>query len=1143
MSNTLKKISKRKIQILIILLVFMFLIVKIGIAKASTESFIITNAEVLTKSTTTDVNKFSFEKCKIITDVTFHQVGDSITYRIKVKNNEETTYTIKSVSDDNENKYIKYVYDNYEGTKLNSKGETTFEITEKYVQENDDIQKRNQSFSVNITFILEDENGNVIEKTVPVNESSKPQTGDNIMVYITIAVMSLIILIIVSNIDRLSRIHRDKDNGKHSGKGLKIFSLLIIGTLLLPTISRAATNSDLIITFEKNIALKDKLIVSYTIGNEKYEKIICYNEKITDLTEPEIPGYEFDGWKKEDGTDFDEDIPIIDDEKIIAKFTPIGYTISYHLEDGTLEEGKTNPTEYTVESDDIELNKPTKEGYIFEGWTGTDLAEKTENVTISNGSIGNREYTANWKKEEYSITFNYNGGIATENPTEYTIESDDIELNKPTKEGYIFEGWTGTDLAEKTENVTILNGSIGNREYIANWSPIDYTIIYEGLTDDEMLTLNNPTIYNAETESIILNNPENRTDADGDEVEKFIGWKENQTVSTNITIPAELGNKVYEAVWVAVDPNIYTVTYNLNDGIVSTENRTSFTKFDTFTLNNPTKRGYTFVGWTGSNGATPETTVTIPIGTRENLNYEANWTEDRYTIIYNLDGGNADNTREYTINSNNITLNIPTKTGYTFKGWTGTDLTQKTLNVTIPSNSVGNREYTANWQANTYTVIFNKNTGSGSMANQEITYDVKTNLKSNVFTKTGYTFAGWNTEADGNGKEYRDKAEVENLITDGEITLYAQWMVNNYEVTFTNDNATYEVQLVKYNEKASKPVDPSKDDATFVGWYLNNNLYDFESNVTENIELIARYYKEPSISLNLKSKYGKGSNVTISANYTVDEYVGLKKIEYYYYKNGTYTSISNINELNIGSYTIYAKVTDNKNNSATASASIQIISKLYDVANVGDYVQYSPTSTNYTSTTYDGITGSINPSATTSWRVLSKNSDGTVDIIPTNIAGKLNYGGNVRPTPGGGNDVDNIVYDEYENSLQLLANSFINSKFATSARAVTESDFATIKNKGLVISDNYAINKKDYTSQSWTGNGEGGANWNYYIYYANVREIKQFTIWYKYAGTGGQSSTAYKIELGVRPIVRLKAGVLENSGDGTSGNPWELTME
>ena len=79
-----------------------------------------------------------------------------------------------------------------------------------------------------------------------------------------------------------------------------------------------------------------------------------------------------------------------------ATWTPITYTISYDLDGGQLAQGDTNPVEYTIESDDITLKNPTKDGYEFAGWTGTDLTQATMTVTIAKGNIGNRTYTATW---------------------------------------------------------------------------------------------------------------------------------------------------------------------------------------------------------------------------------------------------------------------------------------------------------------------------------------------------------------------------------------------------------------------------------------------------------------------------------------------------------------------------------------------------------------------------------------------------------------------------------------------------------------------------------------------------------------------------------------------------------------------------
>ena len=132
----------------------------------------------------------------------------------------------------------------------------------------------------------------------------------------------------------------------------------------------------------------------------------------------------------------------------------------------------------------------------------------------------------------------------------------------------------------------------------------------------------------------------------------------------------------------------------------------------TFTLVNPTREGYTFVGWTGSNGNSPQTTVTIPAGSTGDREYTAHWAPTVYTITYNLDGGSANNPATYTIEDATFTLTNPTRSGYTFTGWTGTDLDEASNEVSIANNSIGNRVYTATWSIITYNISYDLNGGS-----------------------------------------------------------------------------------------------------------------------------------------------------------------------------------------------------------------------------------------------------------------------------------------------------------------------------------------------------------------------------------------------------------------------------------------------
>ncbi len=148
---------------------------------------------------------------------------------------------------------------------------------------------------------------------------------------------------------------------------------------------------------------------------------------------------------------------------LYAKWSLVSYTITYNLNGGTND--PENPTSYTVASGAVTLKAPTRTGYDFAGWTlnGSKITE------IASGSIGSKTLTATWTPITYTITYNLDGGTAS-NPESYTIESESFTLNNPAKTGYTFAGWTGTDLTAVTQAVTIAKGSTGDRVYTANYT-------------------------------------------------------------------------------------------------------------------------------------------------------------------------------------------------------------------------------------------------------------------------------------------------------------------------------------------------------------------------------------------------------------------------------------------------------------------------------------------------------------------------------------------------------------------------------------------------------------------------------------------------------------------------------------------------
>ncbi|MBR1735515.1 MAG: InlB B-repeat-containing protein, partial [Firmicutes bacterium] len=155
---------------------------------------------------------------------------------------------------------------------------------------------------------------------------------------------------------------------------------------------------------------------------------------------------------------------------------------------------------------------------------------------------------------------------------------------------------------------------------------------------------------------------------------------------------------------------------------------------------------------------------------------------------FDTDGGTAINSITQNYGTDVTTPANPTKTGYTFKNW------DNAIPKTMPAE---NMTITAQLTANTYTVKFNANDGTGTMNDQSFTYDTAQNLTKNAFTRELYTFSGWNTQADGKGTSYTDEESVKNLVAEnnGSITLYAQWTKiptnKTYEKIANKDNIGY----------------------------------------------------------------------------------------------------------------------------------------------------------------------------------------------------------------------------------------------------------------------------------------------------------------------------------------------------------------
>jgi len=246
----------------------------------------------------------------------------------------------------------------------------------------------------------------------------------------------------------------------------------------------------------------------------------------------------------------------------------------------------------------------------------------------------------------------------------------------------------------------------------------------------------------------------------------------NVDYSTDINNVEKINKKDIYAVY---DINIYDIGYNLNGGSISGQKK-NYNVEETFTLPQPTKKGYDFSGWTGSNGNTKQKTVTVPKGTTGNLSYTANWNATTYSISYSMNGGSISGQKTSYNIEQTFTLPTPTRKGYNFTGWTGSNGSTKQKTVTVPKGTTGNLSYTANWSAISYSISYNLN--GGSISGQKTSYNIEQSFTLPTPSRTGYTFTGW-TGSNGSTKQ---KTVTVSKGTTGNLSYIANWQINTFAV-------------------------------------------------------------------------------------------------------------------------------------------------------------------------------------------------------------------------------------------------------------------------------------------------------------------------------------------------------------------------
>ncbi|MCR5832473.1 MAG: BspA family leucine-rich repeat surface protein [Candidatus Saccharibacteria bacterium] len=764
--------------------------------------FKIQSAEITEISTGATGSINTYDEQTIVSNVTFHKINDSISYKIVLQNSDSKDHIIESITDDNASESINYIYDAHAGETVAAGANLDFLLTAKYATAVTDTNKRAEvssvKFFVKFTDVEEPEEIDIVvpntnEEETPVVPNTGKNTAESNGASISLATM--IISVIGLTILAIIAVKKHKKYAKIIG-----VAVVAVSAFGLVTSARAANIETNSFTLTTSYGLYDKLVIK----NGDADVVINYGEKLEDvdeITEPTKPGYAFDGWEDENGNPVDPTKPITEDITIKPKFTANTYTVKFDANGG---DGTMADMQFTYdEAQALTQNAFNFMGREYTGWdtkpngSGVHYADKAEVKNLTTENNGIVTLYAQWSINPFHIDYDGNGATSGEMATtncEYD-EACELRENAFEKYGYDFVGWKYNDTiyADKADVTNIIDH--GTITMQAQWTPHIYAITYTGLTTEEaaaLRTAGNPDNYTVETASFTLIKPADRKDADGDVRERCIGWRD-VTVYEDVTLPISnaLGDKTYEAVWQTVALEEFDITYDYDGGNVATANPTKLNKEQSATLNEPEKTGYTFTGWTGTtiSGDTPVKPYTIPAPHQKGkLEYTAHYRANTYTVNFdiNTDDMSVSGTMQpLAFNYDEekaLTANAFTRTGYTFAGWELGDNEytdgQTVKNLTAEDGATVTLK--AQWTPTEYTVIFHANNENvenpDAMAAQVVIYDVETTLNPIEYTWWQHKLVEWTTNANGTGTKYADKATIKNLDANGgEIHLYAKW--------------------------------------------------------------------------------------------------------------------------------------------------------------------------------------------------------------------------------------------------------------------------------------------------------------------------------------------------------------------------------
>ncbi len=671
---------------------------------ALTKNITVTDVAIKDKSGTVAVEEPVLSDNKITSNVTFNQKDDFVAFELSIKNGESEKYKIESIEDNNTNKNIQVEYAYSEDfISTNESGKLTVKMTYKNALINVDKISIND---LTIRVFLISEDGKSDEIII------NPTTSDALPYYLAIAVAAVAGLVLLAK--------------KKKVKGIKIGGVVIaLSVLLIPLAVLAKekyetqiefTNIDIIGEFETY-----NITINPGNGDEILVVPVQYGNKLESLpANPSKDGYDFDKWVDGNGNTVTSDTVITGPITVEAQYTIKHYAINYDLDGGSLPDGKTNPSGYTIE-DEITVNNPIKQGYTFTGWSGTGIDGKTTNLVIPAGSKDERSYVANYsanKNTPYRVTHRYQNldDLSTyteEDVTEYGETDKTIPAPRQEKTGFATPAVQNVTInADGSASVTYIYDretylySVTDRTYITSDSTANGSYPYEtsitvkaqeragytfawndGDTNYERTfeltgTVSLTPVYTAKTNTkYVVKHYKQKLTLDGYEiadtqnltgttdapispaVNTYTGFKSPAVQHTTIA-----GDGSTEVIYY-YDREMYAFSFNNNENVTSTKPADSYPYETVITLTANIVDGKTFSKWSNE-----ETDNPLTITLTGDLTIEPVYTNNTVTVTFDTGDGSevASQTINYGEKATRPAEN-PTKKNYLFYDWYTTD--------------------------------------------------------------------------------------------------------------------------------------------------------------------------------------------------------------------------------------------------------------------------------------------------------------------------------------------------------------------------------------------------------------------------------------------------------------------------------------